>query len=797
MDSSVWTFARFFRLVAIGFGVLGHTYALAITPSTPDIARDFGKLPLAFEENRGQVNGSVKFLSRGPGYQLFLTAQEAVMVYSKDDIQKSDSAVVRMRFDGANPNPDVQGMDPLDFKTNYFGGGESAQQVTDIVNHARVKYKGIYPGIDVVYYGSQQRLEYDLIVAPNANPRLIKLHLGGADKVRVSARGDLILTTAAGEIVHHKPIAYQDIRGIRKQVNAQYKLASADQSVSFALGAYDKSQPLVIDPILSYSSYLYGSHVAGIALDSNGNIYIVGSTKTASLPVVGGYSTTLNGTQDAYAIKIDPTGTKLLYATYLGARRGITSGLGIAVDGAGSAYISGLTDSANYPVTSGAYQTTFATGASFLTKLAAAGNALAYSTFINGSIASIAVNSAGNVYMTGTSSSLAATAGAFQTAAKYSPSPFVAKLNTTGTGMGYLTYLGGTLDDEAKGIAIDSSGNAYVTGFARSTNFPTANAYQPQRNGGGGDAFVAKLNPNGTALVYSTYLGGLNDDGGYAVAVDAAGQAYVTGMTSSDNFPVTAGVFQPQKGYPDWGVSNAFITKLSSSGATLEYSSFLGGRWCLTATVYECFGFTNGGVDFGTAVAVDAAGFAYLGGVATSVGFPLTDSIHPMGEGGNNARSPFVAKISPKGDQKIYSVVLGARTQDARLNGLVLDANANVIGAGFSNSAVFPFTGAPLATTGANFIFKLSTGKISTRISTSKNPVSASQPIVFTALVNDVRLGGQVTFMDGNVALGVVPVVDGAASITSMLEAGIHKIAAIYSGDGTVSPPVFQVVNSQ
>lgn len=804
---------------ALAFGILVHAVLCAgaqasSSPSTQTIVQELtSQLPLAFEENKGQADPSVRFVSRGPGYKLFFTQHDAVMVLgdtrnwgkSQADRAETDgslsdrqTAVVRMFFEGGSPTATVEGLDRLGFKTNYFIGGDSPQVATDIANHAKVKYKAIYPGIDVIYYGNQQKLEYDLVLAPRARPQQVRLRFAGADSIHLSESGDLVLGTVAGNLTYHKPVAYQVVAGKRKPVEARYLLASNGQ-VGFEVGRYDTSKPLVIDPILSYSSFLWGIEAKGVAVDSTGNVYVTGYINTTDLPATGGYKATLTGTTDAYVAKLDPTGKTLIYATYLGARRANTFGNAIAVDSNGSAYIAGTTDSASFPVTSGAYQTTFSSGASFVTKLNATGNALSYSTFLNGAtVASIALDSAGSAYMTGRATALTTTTNAFQRVLSGGAAAFAAKLNPTATGMTYATYLGGSGTDEGKSIAVDGSGNAYVTGIARSTNFPLQNPMKSTLSGTQ-DAFVTKVNATGSGLVYSTYLGGAANDYGNGIAVDGAGQAYVAGWTNSDNFPVTPGVFQPSKGYAGTQVSNAFISKINDTGTALVYSSYLGGKWCLAPGVSSCLSMGSDGIDAATAVAVDSAGYAYVGGYATSVGFPLADPVQPIRSGGDEWRTPFVAKVKPTGDRLVYSVVLGARAQDERLHGLAVDRNGSVYAVGYNGYAGsdYPITSGVQKATGSAFIFKLSTGKYPTTLQSSVNPAVSTQPVTFTADVLSTTTGGTVTYMNGATTLGTVPVVNGAATLTTSLPVGVHKITAIYSGDGKVSPPIFQVVNEQ
>jgi hypothetical protein len=805
--SAVWRLAGSFALLCMARDSWASSPAIEPEGSRGATIQALTKaLPLVFERNQGQADASVMFVSRGLGYQFFLTRQEAVMVLENREAARSrpegattgperQAAVVRMRFEGSNPEPAVEGLERLGFTTNYFIG-DAERHVTGIANHAKVKYSAIYPGIDLVFYGNREELEYDLIVAPHAGPERIAFSLAGAEQVSVSG-GELRVRTSAGDLMYRKPVAYQTIGGKRTRVDVEYVLAD-NGGVRFRLGKYDTNEQLIIDPILSYSSFLYGHTTTGVAVDSAGNTYAVGSTTVSELPLVGGYKTTLNGSQDAYLVKIDPTGTRLLYATYLGVRRSVTSGHGVAIDASGNAYLVGRTNSTTFPVTTGAYQTTSTGNAAFVTKLNAAGNALVYSTYFNGaSPVAIAVDAAGNAYLTGnTTGSIVTTSGAFQPVARGLNAPFVAKLNAAGSAMVYATYLGGSGSDEAKGLAVDTSGQVHVTGLARSIDFPTSNAFQPAPRGGK-EAFLAKLNPTGTALVYSTYLGGTADDVGNGVAVDGKGQAHVAGMTYSNDFPVTAGAFQFSKGHSDGRISNAFITKFNSGGTAVLYSSYLGGKWCLTGGVYSCFSLGGDGIDAATAVAVDAAGYAYLGGYATSVEFPQTDPIQAIGPGGDELRSPFVAKVRPKGDRLVYSVVLGGRGQDERLNGLAVDRDGNAYAVGDNGGAMsdYPVTAAPLKATGNTFIFKLGTGKYPTTLQSSSNPASSTRAVTFTASVLNATPGGTVTFRNGSSVLGTAPAVDGAATFTTLLPIGVHKITAVYSVDGKVSPVFIQTVN--
>lgn len=817
MQNSLRVFMRFILVFVFLLWTGAHAHSEEVSKSLrhSNLQKTIGKLPLAFEENQGQLDPAVKFHSRGPGYQLFLTAQEAVMVFSGDRKTKQSvdtetttpgrdrqTGGIRMRFEGGNQAPVVKGIEPLGFKTNYFVGAEPAQQFTDIANYARVNYTSIYPGVDLVYYGNQQRLEYDLLVAPRAKPQQIRVSFSGVNRISLSENGDLILDTTAGELTFHKPVAYQNVAGKRKTIDAEYILADNGQ-VAFNLGSYDVSKPLVIDPIVSYS-YPFWGWAEDIAVDVEGNAYVTGSTGYTSayptvLPATGGYQTKQLGDEDAYVVKLSPSGTKVLYATYLGARGSHAYGKSIAVDASGNAYVTGETNSSNFPVTTGAYQTTFQDSqttystTSFLTKLNATGNALIYSTFVNvASVADIAVDGTGNAYLTGVAHSLTTTTGSFQPTNPNSSggkSPFVAKLNPSGTAMVYATYLGGASSDEARAIAADANGYAYITGNSYSTNFPLVNALSSTPIG----VFVAKLNPTGTGLLYSTCLGPAYSSD---IAVDAAGQAFVVGTTGHDNFPVTPGVFQPTKGYPGTDASNGFITKLSTTG-TLMYSSFIGGN----DTPYN---FDR----LATQVAVDPAGYAYIGGSAYSRRFPVIDSI-----GGTiNASSsdddswPFVAKVSPAGDRLVYSTLIGARSLGKKLTGMASDSNGSVYAVGFMDLSSLAYSeyantipvtaGAPLMSS-ISFIFKLATGKYPTTVRTPLDPVPEGQPITFVADVLSTKLGGNVTFMDGTTTLGSAPMTNGVAKLVTTLARGSHKITAVYSADGMVSPPVFQIVNSK
>jgi hypothetical protein len=706
----------------------------------------FGKLPLSFEANQGQTDPSVKFISRGSGYSLFLTPTEAVLTLrsssqeSKVKGQKAEAegagllsrpgavdeflkrsaadlqdksalqeAVLRTKLVGANSTPKISAVDELPGKSNYFIGNDPKKWRTNVPTYAKVKYQRVYPGVDVVYHGTQGQLEYDFVVAPGADPGVIRLSFKGADRLELDAQGDLVLHTAAGEVREHKPVVYQEIVGVRQAIAGSYVLRS-EAEVGFAVAQYDASQPLVIDPALVYSTYLGGSGFDEgfrIAVDSGGNAYVTGSTSSTNFPTAGGpYQAASGGGTDAFVAKLNPTGTALVYSTYLGGS-GIDEGLGIALDpGCGpapaalcNAYVTGETGSTNFPTTSGAFQPAFGGGFSdaFVAKLNAAGTALVYSTYLGGSGnrgdvgLGIAVDSVGSAYVTGytDSTNFPTTPGALQTTfggglcyyGYYTCfDAFVVKLNPTGTApLAYSTYLGGSGDDFGHDIAADSGGNAYVTGETGSPNFPTTpGAFQPAFGGGSGDAFVAKLNPTGTALVYSTYLGGSGFDEGLGIALDpgcgpapaAPCNAYVTGDTSSPNFPTTSGAFQTSLGA--LGGSNAFVTKLNPAGTPpLTYSTYLGGSTS----------------DAGSGIAVDSLSNAYVTGTSNSTNFPITtDAFQPASGGGADA---FVTKLNPAGTAPLaYSTYLGGSDSD-RGNGIALDSARNAYVTGFTVSTNF------------------------------------------------------------------------------------------------------------
>jgi hypothetical protein len=658
----------------------------------------YGQLPLSFEANQGQADSRVQFLSRGQGYALFLTSTEAVLSLQQPPApgarimgpsQAPWDTVLRLQLAGGNPNPSIEGVNPLADTSNYFEGNDPRHWHTNIPTYAKVAYHDVYAGIDLVYYGNQQQLEYDFTVAPGADPNVIRLNVSGAQTMALDSQGNLVLSTAGGDVIEHAPVLYQDSAEGRQPISGRFVLEGAHQ-VGFAVGAYDRARPLVIDPKLAYSTYLGGSTSgfefgSGIAVDAAGNAYVVGLTTSSDFPTTAGaFQTTLRSSQgNAFVTKLNAGGTALVYSTYLGGSEQ-DAGLRIAVNAAGNAYVTGGTSSSNFPTTTNAFQTRLGSiqGNAFVTKLSPSGASLVYSTYLGGSGSDtgtgIAVDAAGSAYVTGSTSShnFPTTSGAFQATLRGSTNGFVTKLSPAGASLIYSTYIGGNASDFPSGLALDAAGDAYITGNTTSSNFPvTPGAFQTALLGGrAGNAFVAKLNAGGTALVYSTYLGGNGGNGGgdlgSGIAVDAAGNAYVTGSTASSNFPTTAGAFQ--KTLANSG-GNAFVTKVNVGGTALVYSTFLGGT----------------ALDDGFGIAVDAVGDAYVAGQTSSPDFPTTAGAFQTKKAGT--QNAFLTKLNPGGTALLYSTYLGGGNFDQG-EAVAVDAAGSAYLTGETGSKDFPTT---------------------------------------------------------------------------------------------------------
>ncbi len=706
----------------------------------------YGHLPLSFEANHGQWDSSVQFVTRGSGHQLFLRPTDAVLALrtgeAKDESQGGDihrsqpsgspspssHSVVRMKFDGANPQAQIVGLDKLPGIVNYILGDDPTKWRTNIPTYQKVEYKDVYSGIDLVYYGHQGQLEYDFIVAPGADPKQITLAFEGVETIDVDQQGDLVLTMpqstdevsgSAATLRMHKPVVYQrDAYGHKHLLAGSYLILASDQAshrpaftvphssetaqVAFQVAAYDASLPLIIDPVLSWATYLGGNGLdigKSIAVDTVGSAYVTGRTITlgSGFPGTGGsliQNTYGGGESDAFVTKLNATGSALIYSTYLGGS-GDDLVEGIAVDQTGSVYVTGGTNTpgSGFPGTaSSLIQSTNGGGYdAFVTKLNATGSALVYSTYLGGSGFDagygIAVDEVGNAYVTGGTpgSSFPGTAGSLiQSTSGGRYEAFVTKLNATGSALVYSTYLGGSGDDQGLAIAVDTAGQAYVAGVTTTpgSGFPgTAGSLIQETHSGMRDAFITKINAVGTALVYSTYLGGSGDDFGYGIAVDQAGQAYVTGYTETpgSGFPGTASsLIQSTNG----GGSDAFVTKLNATGSALVYSTYLGGS----------------GGEVGYGIAVDGASQAYVTGYTSTPGsgFPGTAGslIQSTSGGGHDA---FVTKLNATGSALIYSTYLGGSGQDAG-SGIAVDTvgSAYVTGDTSTSGSGFPGTAGSL-----------------------------------------------------------------------------------------------------
>ncbi|HEX8370743.1 MAG TPA: SBBP repeat-containing protein, partial [Pyrinomonadaceae bacterium] len=619
---------------------------------SPSIKTDFGELPLSFEANAGQTDEQVKFISRGQGFALFLTGRETVLSLRKNDFQ-TPPAVLRMRLDGGSQAPEVFGQNELAGKSNYFVGSEPEKWKRDVPNFSSVRYREVYPGIDQVFYGNGRELEYDFIVAPEADFEQIALAFEGAQKLEIGKSGELVLSVGDAEIVQKQPVIYQEIDGDRKYVAGNY-IFKGKNKIGFEIGDYDRSQPLVIDPVLLYSTYLGGSGAdsgRSIAVDAGRNVYVTGSTTSTNFPTANPLqSNNAGGSGDVFVTKINAAGNAIVYSTYFGGSVG-DIGYGIDVDAGGNIYVTGVTGGTlganSFPTTAGAFDRTFnSPDESFLFKLNASGNALVYSTYTGATIGfEVKVDkTTGEAFIAGNAgANLPTTPGAFSSSCSAPSCSFVTKFNATGSALVYSTYIG---EGPANDLAIDALGNAYITGSTISSTFPiTPGAAQPTCTGcnlARSDAFVTKLNPNGTSLLYSTYLGGSIDEVGRGITVDARGNAYVTGRTESSSaasvpFPTTPGAFQTtSQGTPD-----AFVTKVNPTGTAFVYSTYLGG-----SVRDEAFG-----------IAVDPSDTAHVIGQTRSTTFPLVSPFQSNCP--SNGDCVFMASLNPAGAALVFSTFFG------------------------------------------------------------------------------------------------------------------------------------------
>jgi hypothetical protein len=748
--------------------------------SAASAAERYGALPMAFEPNMGQADRRVRYLTRGRGYAVFFTAHETVLALSGArpatagakaagvEEERAVGAVLRLRCVGAAPGARVRASQPLEGRVNYLRGPDPSAWTTDVPTYGRVTTEGVYPGVDLTYYGRQGQLEYDFVVAPGADPGTIVMEVEGADSAHVDEQGDLVLEVGGAQLRQPRPVVYQpDGRGSRRAVSGGYAVEGANR-VRFALGAYDVTRAVVIDPVLVYSTYLGGETVLGgnsdgksIAVDASGQVFVTGQTTAIDFPATpGAFDTTYSRAflGDAFVTKLSSAGSGLVYSTYLGGTDG-SVGAGVAVDASGAAYVTGETRSSDFPTTPGALDTTFNGGLdAFVLKLNAAGSGLVYSTFLgraaNDSGAAVAVDATGAAYVTGDTDSpdFPTTPGAFDITFNEGPihssDAFVTKVNAAGSGLAYSTFLGGTYSDFGIGIAVDAAGAAYVSGTTGSSDFPTTpGAFDTTFNGNGtsvfGEVFVAKLISAGSGLVYSTYLGGTDGDSCAGVAVDAAGAAYVTGKTTSPDFPTTPGAFDTT--YAGGFGSDAFVTKVNAAGSGLVYSTFLGG--------------TDN--DNGADIAVDGSGRACVTGavVASSISsgsnFPTTpgafDTTFNHGFGGGS--DAFVTKLSVAGSGLVYSTFLGGSGTDSGA-AIAVDATGAAYVTGATGSSNFPTTAGAFDTT-FNGIGASDSDTFVTKVGVSGS-----------ALGYSTFLGGVFTIGSGSEGLAIAVDASGAAYVT-------------------------------
>ena len=665
-----------------------------------------GRQPLMFEQKRTQAGGAAGFAARMGGKRILLSPQRVALSTAHGHLADS----VTMEIVGGDPEAGGRAVEWLPGRSHYLMGNNPANWVTGVRQAAKVRFDEVYPGIDIVYYGNQRRLEYDLVVAPGGDPSQIRLRFPGLPPASLDEHGDLILRGTDASVRLKKPLIYQETGTERVEIAGVYRIDDAG-NIRFDLGGYDAERALVIDPILEFSSYVGGLEddiISDVALDADGNIYVAGTTVSPGLATdaaqqpgkqAGGIALT-----DGFVAKFDPTGSTLLYLTYIGGS-GDDAGFGIAVDSGGNVLVTGSTSSPDFP-TVRALQDEFGNGGdligadAFALKLNNDGSALVYSTYLGGSGlefgGAVAVDANDHAYIVAsTSSPDLPVVNALQPvragARPFTMDALVAKFAPDGEAV-YMTYFGGSEHEFASGIAPDADGNAWVVGRTASTDLPAVNAFQ-NVNRGENDAFVIKLDAAGQALLFSSYLGGPSDDNAFDAAVDGEGNLYVTGSTGSPEFPIVNGA-QPNAGSEDGLGTDAYVAKFSPDGSTLLYSTFFGGS----------------GVELSHSIAVGADGSVYIAGETDSPDLPTKGAFQTVGGGGNDA---YVMKLDPTGATIEYATYLGGSGHDGA-PGVAVDTAGNAYVAGVAFSADFPVTAGVFQTSSASavdsFVAKLAPG---------------------------------------------------------------------------------------
>ncbi len=773
-------------------------------------AAAFGKLPMSFEKNQGQTAADVRYVAHGPGYELFLTGQEAVVTLrpsaertgkklNRAEVLRAQRtarsneklSVIRMKMLDANPNSDVAGVNPLPGKVNYFIGNDPSKWHTDVATFSQVKYSAIYPGIDLVYYGNQKQLEYDFVVAPGADPKQIAFNIDGARKLHIDKRGDLVMTAAAGDVTLQKPFIYQEVAGQRREIAGNYAI-TGDHQVRFRLDAYNHSEPLTIDPaVLIYSTYLGGSGAGGdfangLAVDALGDAWVVGSTTSTDFPVQNGYATTAPAgiaLSSGFVTEISPDGTQFLYSTYLGGSGNGNLGdaaYGVAVDATGLVFVSGVTTSTDFPITSAtAYQpnppasvsNTNNDGGAFVTALnpALSGAAqLLYSTFLGGNGVldlsyGITTDGSGKVYAVGVTQStnfpiknqiiatLNGNGGGFiteiDTTATTNAASLLFSSYLSGNGTGSATFPYG---DSAAAVTMDSSGDVFVAGTTTSTTYPhTLGSVTPCGDAGDATAFLSKINLTDTPpLRFSVCVGGAQGDTlADGVALGPDGSAYITGQTFASDYPVTANTIPYPGGVPNTTDSLVFVTKLNTTvAAPNTYSTLFGG--------------TNGDIGYG--IAIDSSSNVYVSGNTNSPDFPITQGAY-LETRTNPAGVGFISKINPGSNgaaDLVYSTFFGGAGDGAdpdTMIGLGLAPGNVAIVAGTTSSAA---NGTPP--------FPVSAGAAQQTLNGPFNAYVAELPLVTTISVAPTSLNFGTQLVGATTAAQFVTVTNNTSTAVNL-----------------------------